>query len=113
MCRRPGMVLLEVIIALALLAIAGTTLVLLSSASLSTVHRSQARDSVSAAADELMSSISLWTIADLDRHLGARRQGPWIAYIEREQLELYRVVVLDTASRSVILSTALYRESER
>ena len=76
---RAGAVLLEVIIALAILATAGATIT------------------------------ALWPRADLDRHLGERTQGHWRMRVDRPTPTLYVVTLTDGASNVELLRTALFR----
>ena len=107
--RRQGMVLLEAIVALTILAIAATTMVALSASSLDAVSRAERADAETRRASALLDAVALWPRADLDRHLGDRPEGPWDLRIDRPTSTLYVIALRDTATRALLLATSLYR----
>jgi len=111
--RERGWVLVEVMIALAVLATVGTTLLTLSRDTLGAVRSAGETDRATRRASDFLTAVSLWPTADLDRRLGSRSQGPWILLIERENAELYNVVLLDSAYRTPLLQTTLFRPRAR
>jgi type II secretory pathway pseudopilin PulG len=66
---RSGVALLEAIVALTLLGIAGTTAVVMASESARTVRHAREADDALRDAGAFMDAVSLWNRADLDRHL--------------------------------------------
>ena len=104
------MTLVEVMAALAILAVAGGSCLAFTSTALRSLHRARVAEQEMSGANELLSAVSLWPRADLDRRLGQRRQGPWWLVIQRETDRLYSVSVRDTTSGSVVLATYLHRE---
>ncbi|MBA2684457.1 MAG: prepilin-type N-terminal cleavage/methylation domain-containing protein [Gemmatimonadaceae bacterium] len=106
---REGFALLEVIVALTILACAGTVAVTLTSEASSAVHHIRGAEKDIRAASAFLASVSLWTRADFDRHLGDRVQGDWIMRIGRPEPSLYSASLLDSASRSELLRTEFYR----
>ena len=109
MRRRAGAVLLEAIIALAILAIAGTaTTSMIVESSETVAHAEQAERALQQASD-FMDDVAVWPRADLDRHLGDRPEGAWRLRVDRPWPTLYTVVLTDSASGAVLLTTALYR----
>lgn len=108
MTNRTGTVLLEVMLALGILAIAGGALLALASESSRALGRAGSSDERIQQADDFMATVSLWRAEDLDRRLGVRRQGSWLLSIQRSRTALYDVVLMDTARRPV-LATALFR----
>ena len=108
MTNRTGTVLLEVMLALGILAIAGGALLALTSENSRALAGAGASDERIQRADDFMAVVSLWNAEDLDRRLGVRRQGPWLLTIQRSRPALYDVVLMDSASRPV-LATALFR----
>src|SRR6185437_15184452 len=90
--RPPGMVLLEVLVAMTILAVGGAAIVSLASA--------------------FLDAVALWPRADLDRHLGVRAEGAWHLVVERPLPTLYQVTLTDSAHDHDILSTTLYRPDE-
>jgi len=109
---RNGMVLLEVIVALTILAMSATTMAALAAASVTAVGRAEAADHAAAQADGLLEAVALWPRADLDRHLGDRAEGPWDMRIDRPSRALYTVTLCDSAGRAV-LHTSLFRPEDR
>ena len=106
---RPGMVLLETIVALAVLAVGATSIVALAASSLDAVSRADEADAETRQASALLEAVSLWPRADLDRHLGDRPEGRWDLRIDRPTPTLYTAVLSDSTTRVVLLSTSLYR----
>ncbi|HEY7877801.1 MAG TPA: prepilin-type N-terminal cleavage/methylation domain-containing protein [Gemmatimonadaceae bacterium] len=107
--RRHGMVLLEVIVALTILAVGAIAMVTLGSASLHAVARADAADRDMRRANALFEAVALWPRTDLDRHLGDRPEGPWLLRVDRPLPTLYVVTLADTASGHLVLETSLYR----
>jgi type II secretory pathway pseudopilin PulG len=103
------MVLLEVIVALTILAVGATTIVALAASSLDAVSRAEAADAETRHASALLEAVSLWPRADLDRHLGDRPEGPWDLRIDRPSPTLYTVALSDTAIHVLLVRTSLYR----
>jgi type II secretory pathway pseudopilin PulG len=106
---RPGAVLLEVLFAVAILATAGVTIVSLAAESARAVERTRGAERDLRAANAFLSAVALWPRADLDRHLGDRRQGRWIMRVDRARPDLYAVSLRDSATRALVLGTSLYR----
>jgi hypothetical protein len=113
MRRRDGAVLLEVVVALTILATGGVTMIALASQSMDALRRAHAAEDETASASAFLHAVSLWPREDLDRHLGDRPQGHWRLRVERPLPTLYTVTLADenadgTGGRT-LLSTALYR----
>lgn len=106
---RRGAVLLEVLIALTILAVGAVAVMELARESANTVAHARAADGDLERASDLLEAVVLWPRADLDRHLGDRAEGPWRLRIGRPASTLYTVVLMDSARTQVLLSTALYR----
>jgi len=109
MRRRDGAVLLEVVVALTILATSGVTMIALASQSMDALRRAHAAEDDTASASAFLYAVSLWPRADLDRHLGDRPQGHWRLRVERPLPTLYTVTLTDGAGDRTLLSTALYR----
>jgi type II secretory pathway pseudopilin PulG len=106
---RRGAALLEAIVALAVFGTAGSAaLVLVRDATRAVEHAREAEARVRDA-DAFMHAVSLWTRDDLDRRLGERAQGAWRLVIQRPNPSVYEIVLRDTLSDAVLLSTALHR----
>ena len=110
--RRGGVVLLEAIVALTILAVAGGAVVALATDSARAVERATAADVQTRAASALLDAVALWPREDLDRHLGAREQGAWRMVVDRPTPTLYAVTLVDSSGTHVLLRTVLYRAEE-
>jgi type II secretory pathway pseudopilin PulG len=117
-CAPRGAALLEVIVALTILAVAGTAAAEHARACADAVARARRADDETRRASALLDAVALWPREDLDRRLGARPQGPWTMVVERESSTLYVVTLADSArvasdgaalSGRTLLRTALYR----
>ena len=104
-----GAVLLEVVVALAIVAVVGTTAVISLTQALSTLGHVQMREADLEEADAYLEIMSLWPRTDLDRRLGAHPHGPWIIVVRRSIPTLYHVALIDSLSGSELLATSLYR----
>jgi type II secretory pathway pseudopilin PulG len=106
---RSGAVLLEAIVAIVILSVAGTAAVAMVGQAADGVRRAGAADVEAREASALMHAVALWTREDLDLRLGSRQQGPWRLSVQRPDPELYDVALTDSAGASVILRTSLFR----
>jgi type II secretory pathway pseudopilin PulG len=106
-----GAALLEALVALALLGTVASAAAWRATEYIRAVERTHAREADQRAGARLLSAVALWPRADLDRHLGTSRQGPWRMYIERPTRTVYTILLSDTAGgASPLLQTAVYRE---
>lgn len=117
MTRPPrGAALLEVVVALALLAVAGVALLELAVQSNDAVLRSRDAGAELRLANGFLESVSLWPRSDLDRHLGVRDERAFLMQVERPSPTLYRVVLYDRqrgiAAPRELLATTLFRQPE-
>ena len=106
---RRGAVLLEVLIAIAILSTSAVALIILLGESTQAVHRARQREAEMRAANAFLHAVALWPREDLDRRLGARRQGSWLLHIHRQTPALYELSLTDSLSRDTLLKTTLYR----
>jgi len=113
MRRRSGAVLLEAMVALAVLGAIASTAAWQTAELLNAVSRIRTAEENIRAAQRLLTAVSLWPREDLDRHLGNGPQGPWMMYVERVGDDIYEVVLRDTVSERPVLRTALLREPGR
>jgi type II secretory pathway pseudopilin PulG len=114
-CRldnRRGAVLLETLVALAVLAIVGSAAAWTASESIRAVGRVYQAETRVRLAVRLLTAVSLWPREDLDRHLGSRAEGPLRMRVDRPQPTLYEVSVMDGATGSLLLRTSLYRQED-
>ena len=103
--------LFEVIVATAILAIAGAACVMFAAEAQGVVQRVNEREGQLRSANRFLEAVSLWTRADLERHLGNRPQGRWRLEIERETGNLFSVTLSDSTGATEIFHTTLYRVS--
>jgi len=106
---RRGAVLLEALVALMILAVAGVSLIALAADSARTVEHVRQSEAELRAATTFMDAVALWPRADLDRHLGDRAERAWNLRIDRPTPTLYVAVLRDSAGTHEILRTMLYR----
>ena len=107
--QRSGAALLEVMVALTILATAGLAAVTVTREALLAVQHAREADRELARASAFLEVVALWPREDLDQRLGDRPQGPWRLRIDRPLSDLYEVVLSDSARRREILRTSLYR----
>jgi type II secretory pathway pseudopilin PulG len=108
-CRRQGAALLEVLVALTILATAGAVVAAFASEAMSTIRRAREREAEMRRASALFDAVALWPREDLDRHLGDRQQGPWRLQVGRPVPTLYTVILRDSSGAREILRTAMHR----
>ena len=106
---RQGAVLLEAMVALAVLATVGSAAAWTSAESIRAVTRAHESEARFRVGDRLLTAVSLWPRADLDRHLGTTRQGPLRMRIDRPHSTLYTVTLVDSTTGKVLLRTSLFR----
>jgi len=106
---RRGVVLFEMLVALTILSAIGASVVAFAAESGGAVTRAREAEREVRRANALLTAVSLWPRADLDRHLGDRPQGPWSMRVDRLAPTLYTVVLSDSTRRRTILATVLYR----
>ena len=105
-----GAALLEAIVALAVLATAGTALVAALGAALRSEAELARRETTLAAADRVLTAMTLLTRNDLDQRLGSHPVGEFIVSVQRPRPELYRIAVAEAAAPEVeTLVTVVYR----
>jgi type II secretory pathway pseudopilin PulG len=105
-----GVVLLEVLVALVLLAIAGIALMENVGAGLRAERDARDRESRLATEDRLLSALSLLNRTDLDQRIGRRRIGEFVVDVQRPDKALYRIAIVQEQSPHVEdLVTVVYR----
>ena len=88
-----GVALLEVLAAILILSVAGLALLELVSAGTRAVTTARARERELADEERLLAAYTLLTRSDLDRRLGQREVGPYVAQVERPERMLYRIAL--------------------
>ena len=106
---RPGVVLLETLVALAILGVAGASLAALAVGATDAVRRAHRLDDDVRRASAFLDVVALWPREDLDRHLGTHPQGAWILEVQHVAPTLYTVAIADSGDARPLLHTALYR----
>lgn len=108
-----GAVLLEAMVALAVLATVGSAAAWTAAESIHAVARVHEREAQLHVADRLLTAVSLWPREDLNRHLGTTKQGPFRMRIDRQRSTLYTVTLADSATGKVLLHTSFFRVERR
>ena len=103
------MTLLETLIALVILCVAGLAMLTLARETSRTLVRALADDAEMRRASALLDAVTLWSREDLDRHLGTRQQGSWLMHVDRDEESLYYISLRDSTDRHELLQTTLYR----
>src|SRR5688500_9495681 len=104
-----GAVLLEVLVALAVLGIVGSAVAALAIGTGDATRRAREADIEWRQANAFFNAVALWTRDDLDRRLGTRRQGAWSLRVERPAPILYTIELSDSGGARVLLRSALFR----
>ena len=107
--RRCGVVLLEALVALALVGTAALATLALTAADTAQVARTLSRSAEISAASAFLENVALWSRQDFDHRLGSRRQGPYVLRIMRPMTTVYTIELLDRSDERLLLSTAVYR----
>lgn len=106
-----GVALLEVLAAILILTVAGLRFVELVSAGTRAVTTARARERELADEERLMAAYTLLSRSDLDRRVGRREVGRYVADVQRPEQTLYRIALLRRAAPEVEdLVTVVYRQ---
>jgi type II secretory pathway pseudopilin PulG len=111
--ERHGVVLLEVLVALAILGASGAALAALAVGTSDAVLHARSRDDDVRRASAFLEAVALWPREDLDRHLGRRPQGEWTLEVRHPTANLYLVALADSGSSNSLLATSLFRAMPR
>ena len=108
-----GVVLLEVLVAVAVLATAGIGLVELVGSGLRAERDARLREATLATEERLLSALTLLNRTELDQRIGRRQIGEFVVDIQRPDPTLYRIALLQERSPYVEdLVTVVYRREE-
>jgi type II secretory pathway pseudopilin PulG len=108
-----GVVLLEVLVAVVILATAGIGLVELVGSGLRAERDARQRESTLATEERLLAALTLLNRKELDQRLGRRRIGEFVVDVQRPEQTLYRIALLQEQSPQVEdLVTVVYRREE-
>lgn len=109
-----GVALLEVLVALMILATAGISLVQLVGAGLRGERDARIRETTLATEDRLLAALTLLNRHELDQRIGRRDIGEFIVDVQRPEPTLYRIALLQQQSPVVEdLVTVVYRAEVR
>lgn len=106
---RGGMVMLEVILGVAILGMAGVGLITLLSQTLHTVRLGRDAEQRTASAARQLDRASVWSENELAGRLGRSRAGTWTLEVTTARAKVYTLAVLDTLTGATVLRTTLYR----
>lgn len=105
-----GVALLEVLVALAVLATAGLALVGLMSAGARSEREARERERILATEERFLTALTLLKREELDRRIGWHPLGEFIVEIQRPERTLYRVAIAESRSPGLEdLVTVVYR----
>lgn len=108
--RRRGAVLLECLVALALVVVLGLPALSLSRASLAALAQAALEERQLDRADQVMTRMALLSQRELDLRLGWHRMDAFVVNVQRPERELYRIAVADTvAPELALLVTVVHR----
>jgi len=108
-----GVVLLEVLVAVVVLATAGTGLVELVGSGLRAERDARLRETNLATEERLLSALTLLNRKELDQRIGRRQIGEFIVDVQRPERTLYRIALLQESSPQVEdLVTVIYRRED-
>jgi len=109
-----GVVLLEVLVAVVILATAGIGLVELVGSALHAERDARLRERTVATEERLLSALTLLTRKELDQRIGRRHVGEFIVDVQRPEQTLYRIALLqDQSPRVEDLVTVVYRAENK
>jgi type II secretory pathway pseudopilin PulG len=105
-----GVALLEVLVALAILATAGLALVTLVAAGLRGERDAREREETLGAEERVLAAATLLKRGELDQRLGRHTVGEFLVEVQRPERNLYRLAVAQSRSPDVEdLVTVVYR----
>ncbi len=105
-----GAVLLEVLVAMVILATAGIGLVEVVGAGLRAERDAREREQTLAAEERVLAAMTLLNRTELDQRIGRRQIGEFVIDVKRPERALYRIAILREQSSHVEdLVTVVYR----
>lgn len=105
-----GMTLLEILVALAVVATAGVSLVAALGATARAQRSAELAERTTAEASRVLAAVSLLSRADLDRRLGLRAIGRFEVGVQRPEPALYRIAIAERETPAVeLLVTVVHR----
>lgn len=107
--RRRGTSLLEVLVAIVILAVAGVGLITLLGQTGNSLHDALDRDALTRLAATRLEAESLRSPAELQALVGERSAGPLRLHVQQLAGDLFVITATDTLDDAVVLRTTLYR----
>lgn len=108
-----GVALLEVLIAVVVVATAGVAFVELVGAGLTGEREARAREHTLATEERVLAAMSLLNRDELDQRIGRRQIGEFIVDVQRPEPTLYRIALLQRESAHVEdLVTVVHRRGQ-
>ncbi|MGH7701813.1 MAG: type IV pilus modification PilV family protein [Gemmatimonadales bacterium] len=105
-----GVMLLEALVALLILSVAGVALVEMTAAALRADREAARVEHTVAQADRVLAAASLLRREELDQRLGSHPVGEFLVLIQRPERSLYRIAVAEGAAPELeLLATVVYR----
>lgn len=109
MARVQGAALLDVLLALVLLAVSGTALISLLGQTSHSLQRTQATDRLLHAASNELNAVSLLSHDELTTHAGRTSQHGWTIVITPRNASLFDISIAASDTTAPLLHTTLYR----
>jgi len=111
--NRQGVVLLEVLIAIAILSMIGVSSAGVVAASLEAETRLHTREVELAAAADLLTAMSLLSREELGQRIGMREVAGFAVWVDRPEPSLFRVGIAPAEKPAAeLISTLVYRPAE-
>lgn len=111
--KRRGVALLEVLIALVLLAVLGVGWITLMGQLRVAIHQVRATEREVLDASRLLDGVSLWSRSDFDGRTGTSRTAGFTLHVQPVGPRLYSVIVADTLQDAPLLGTTFYPRDGR
>jgi Tfp pilus assembly protein PilV len=103
------MALVEVLVAIVVLAVAGTALITMLGQTAHTVRTMRESDRRTRAASEQLERLVVWDAAQLRGQVGRSTFRGWTLYVTEVSRELFDVAIAENDTSAVLLRTTLYR----
>lgn len=112
--REKGVVLLEALVAVAVLSVIGVSAIGFVAASLEGSTRLAEREEELLAASNVLTAMALLSRAELDERIGLREVADFVVWVDRPERDLYRLGVAPADHPAAeVISTLVFRPVER
>jgi len=108
-----GVALLEVLVAIVILATAGIALIELVGAGMRAERDARAREATLFTEERLLAALTLLRRHELDQRIGRRVIGEFVVDVQRPESTLYRIALRQHQSSAEDLVTVVYRPEAR